>query len=568
MTLILAVLATWVITLTCAGLLGLPLGVRIARSGPDVIRLSLWVGLGFLTFAIMALALLLPLKSHFVGIILTAVPLAIGGITMWRTRCKWLRISWCTRKSRVALVLFAAAILILAIGASLAPTHYDFALYHYSGLSWAAQYATVPGLANLNSYLGYSNSATPWSAALMNGPATAQGYAGFAGLWAVALVIDAILRLLSTDAPKRVGTYISLINIVVLFGPLMVFADIFVASPTSDTAVFALLLVSAAALADGVSNKNLRPEAIMGTVIPLLIATSMRPQILLVAGSSSLILLGLAVRDRKSLTPKKLVPAALTTSLTGLALGAVSLARDYRLSGWAIYPLSILPFDVPWRAENPATLRAITIGIARDPGPGYQNAATGYEWLVPWIGRQLDRWEVWILLTLILVAGLLAAVVLKTKAQPHFRSLALTTLPYVLLVLIWLLLLPPTWRHSWGAVFALCSISIGWFAWCLGIPLYKWATGIAVLTLLIGLASLFFRFPTKAASLQPSTLTEVTTDSGLQLLTPMPDDDRCGIAPLLCAPMPSRNLKLRGDDLNQGFIKTTDNAQAPETTLE
>lgn len=560
MTLSFAVIATWIIVLVLSVLIGLPFGRRVAHSGPGVLRLSLWTGLALLTFAVMTLGLFLPLRSPLTVIMLVGVPLLVGGTALWRAGTAWLRTGWTRRPAVLALSLFAVVIIILAVGATLAPTHYDFALYHYSGLSWAAQYSTAPGLVNLIDYLGYSNSATPWSAALLNGPAGDQGYAAFAGLWAVALVVDAILRLLSTEASRRVGTYVSLVNILVLLGPLLIFADIFVASPTSDTAVFALILVSGAALAEGVTAKQLRAEAIVASVVPLLIATSMRPQILLIAGISSLILLGLAIRDRNSPRQVEMVPAVALTSLIGMALGAVSLMRDYRLSGWAVYPLSILPFNVPWRAEDPFVLRAMTIGIARDPGPGYQNAAEGYEWLAPWIGRQLDRWETLAFLVLVITAGALASLALRRGVTLRLRSLALSVLPFLLFGLVWVLLLPPTWRHSWGAVFGLSSVLIGWFAWRLRIPLHAWATGIGILALAVGLTAVFVRFPTKPNSLESSTLNEVTTESGLELLQPASGDDRCGIAPLLCTPMPRLDLELRGDDLSEGFVRTTSSA--------
>ena len=554
-TLAFAIVATWIITLVVSALIGLPLARLVARSGPEVLRIAMWIGLAILTLLIMTFALFSPLKRPEFGAGLVILALLIGGITLWRTRIQWFRIGWTSQPTWVALALFAFALLILSVGATLAPTHYDFALYHYSGLSWAAQYGTVPGLANLIDYLGYSNSATPWSAALTNGPAGARGYAAFSGVWAVALMVDGVLRLLSADGHRRPSTYISVVNIVVLLGPLLIFADLFVASPTSDTAVFALLLVSGAALADGVTSPRLRAGAIVSTVIPLLIATSMRPQILLVSGLSSLVLLVLAFRNRRSPRQAGLTLAVVVTSLVGLALGILSLLRDYRLSGWAIYPLSVLPFDVSWRVEDPSALRAITIGIARDPGPGYQNAAEGYEWLLPWVGRQLERWEVFVFLALVATAGGLAIVALRRGAALRLRSLMLTAFPFVAFIVVWVILLPPTWRHSWGAVFGLSSLLLGWFAWRLRVPLRMWATGAGILVFALALAALAFRFPTKPTVLEPAVLNTVLTESGIELLQPAGVDDRCGIAPLLCTPMPRADLRFLGTDLHSGFTR-------------
>lgn len=547
-----AVAASWVAVLLAAILLGLPFGRQLGKAGPDIIRVSLWVGLASLTVAVVALSLVTPLKGPLPAIILVTLPLVVGGTVLWRTGVQWSRRGWTSRPALIAIALFAAALAILAIGATLAPTHYDFALYHYSGLSWAAQYGTVPGLANLIDYLGYSNSATPWSAALLNGPA---GYAAFAGLWAGALVVDATLRMLASKSQKRPGTYIALVNVLVVLAPLLIFSDIFVASPTSDTAVFALLLVAGASLADGAFSPRFRGEAIVTTLVPLLVATSMRPQILLVAGVTGVVLLILAFSDRHYDRQDHLGASAALVTLLGLMLGALSMLRDYRLTGWAVYPLSLFPFDVPWRVEDPFALRAMTIGIARDPGPGYQNAAHGYDWLMPWVGRQLERWETWVFLVLLVIALFLALTAWRRSIPLRLRALCLVALPSVVFILSWVFLLPPTWRHSWGAVFGLASIVLGWFAWRVAIPIRKCASAIGVVVLATSLIALFVRFPAQRTTLEPNKLTVITTESGLELLQPVGGDDRCGIAPLLCTPMPRSDLRLVGDSLGQGFTR-------------
>lgn len=549
-----AVAATWLAVLLLAMLLGLPLGRSVVKGAPSTLRVSMWLGLGLLTALVLALSLLGPLKSLLSGLVFVLVPILVGGITLWCRGVLWLRHGWLGATPKVVVVLLLGSLAILSIGATLAPTHYDFSLYHYSGLSWAAQYGTVPGLANLIDYLGYSNSATPWSAALTNGYLGDRGYAAFAGLWVAAVVADALLRLSSSDTRKRPGSYVSATNVLVLLAPALFFADIYVASPTSDTAVFALILASGAGLVDGVASRRWRADSLVSTVAPLLIASSMRPQILLIVGVSSALFLFLTWRDRSTQRPVDLALPALLVSALGFALAIFSVLRDYRLSGWAVYPLSVLAFDVPWRAEDPTVLRAITIGIARDSGPAYQDAAHGYAWLIPWFRGQFQNWETWTFLLLLVSAGALAVLARSRGNQLRIRRLIVATVPFTVFAATWVFLLPPTWRHSWGAVFGLNSILLGWTAWRAGIAIRVWAIVLSLLAFAVALVALFVRFPAKPTALEQRELNPVVTESGLTLLQPSIGDDRCGIAPLLCTPMPRDDLALRGDGLRDGFL--------------
>jgi len=545
---------SWVLIAMLAITIGLPIARWLGAKGPTALQIALWTGLALLTALVVLLGLVVPLRGSVPLTVMILVPVGVGAMTLIRFRIGWLKSGWNLPLPKLITGVLIAVVAILAIGATLAATHYDFALYHYSGLSWASQYPTTPGLANLIDYLGYANSATPWSAMLLNGPAGDRGYAAFAGIWAFALILDALLRLSGKGASKSPGTYIAGTNIMVLLSPLLIFADLYVASPTSDTAVFALTLVSVAALADGVVRRRSLPEALPLTLVPLLIATSMRPQIMLITGLSSLVLLLVSLRNRHRLNRPEMVRSVVLVSSLGIVLGLAAALRDYRLSGWLVYPLSIFGFDVPWRVEEASTLRAITIGIARDPGPGYQNAAEGYAWLVPWISRQFTSWEAWAGIALLAVAALLAGVARFHGRRLRFRGLLLTVLPLVAFTAAWVFVLPPTWRHSWGAVFGLGSASIGWFAWRFGFTPRRWVLIASFVALGVALVALFFRYPTKPTALEPIPANVVVTESGLELLLPT-GGDRCGIAPLLCTPMPRADLRLLGEDLGDGFTR-------------
>ncbi len=72
--------------------------------------------------------------------------------------------------------------------------------------------------------------------------------------------------------------------------------------------------------------------------------------------------------------------------------GLATTARDYVLSGWLQYPLSVHAFDVDWLAPNPIDVRTATLGAARDPLDLWA-AADGWGWIPTWIGGLASQWE-------------------------------------------------------------------------------------------------------------------------------------------------------------------------------
>ncbi len=69
-----------------------------------------------------------------------------------------------------AIVIFAA------LGANGDPTAYDTLLYHAQGVRWLKEYGTVPGLANLNTRIGFNNAWMITSAFVDAGPFTFKSF--------------------------------------------------------------------------------------------------------------------------------------------------------------------------------------------------------------------------------------------------------------------------------------------------------------------------------------------------------------------------------------------------------
>ncbi len=73
------------------------------------------------------------------------------------------------------------------------------------------------------------------------------------------------------------------------------------------------------------------------------------------------------------------IPAGL-----GISLLVTQSTRDYFLSDWLQYPLSLFSFNVPWLAVNPADNRAATLGNARNPLDIW-GSVDGFAWVGPYL---------------------------------------------------------------------------------------------------------------------------------------------------------------------------------------
>jgi hypothetical protein len=538
---VVGVVGIWAVALPVVVALGLPVGLLAGRRGPQVIRAALWSGLAIAAAVVLLVHTWLPLRSGAAVAVLLALALAAlaAGLAGGRRR---LVVGW-TRPPWWVLAPAASVVVLLAIGSSLTPTHYDFGLYHFGAVRFAAEHPAVPGLANLLPYYGYSTPEFPLAGLL-----TAAGDDGFRalnGLFAIALVADLVLRLAGRS--RAAGTSAAAVLVVVGLTPLLVFADVLLASPTSDAPVLVLTLASTAALADALGRRRVARVDLVVALAPLLPATAMRPQMAIVLVATAAVIAILVTRQGRWRAAR---PPLAGLGAVAVLLAAATAVRDYVLSGWLVYPLSILPLPVEWRADDPDWLRAITVGIARDPGPGYQEAATGYAWLPGWLGRLPGAWETWA------VAGLLLACVVVALATRHrpvrWRRLALLVLPGTLFLLAWVVALPPTWRLAWGAALGVPAAALGWLLHRAGIRPGRLAAGALIALLVVGLGSAVLRYPAKPDRLPDVTTAPFLTDGGLTLIVPQ-GTDQCWASPLLCTSVPDVRLTPLGPAIEDGF---------------
>jgi len=536
--------------LVIVGCLGTPLVRLVGVKGPLALRLSLVVGTAFLTLIAVATNLFFPARSGPTILVLLVLSSVCVATSLGSSRVRGLFFSGWRQMPLWIWAPVAVSVVVLAVGSSLTPTHYDFGLYHFAGVRYAADYAVVPGLGNLISYLGYANSESPLAALMMNGPGGDFGFQALNGLFAMVLLGDCVLRFM---APRiGVGAYVAAVNTAIAWIILLLFADQFVASPTSDTVVFILIALAISAFAEVVDRGKISGAHLISVFVPLLIAVTLRPQSLIVLGCMALVVL--IVGWRRGVAREACRALTFLGSLAGLS-AVLMLARDYFLTGRAVYPLSLWTWNVPWLTEDPAELRRITIAIARDPSPSYQAASDGFGWLPSWVLAQFHQWEAALACILLAACAGMFILVRVRKVRPPIRKLAALTLPGFIFLLAWVFLLPPTWRHAYGAAFATLGALLGWLAYAAGVRAFRLAGAAFCLIAVIAVVSLTVRYPGKMLPM-PEVPTDVRTlPSGLTVLVPY-ETDQCWGNNLLCTPMAPKSLRLLGPTLQDGFSVT------------
>ena len=263
-----------------------------------------------------------------------------------------------------------------------------------------------------------------------------------------------------------------------------------------------------------------------------------------------------------------------------IVLGIVQSARDYLLSGWLQYPLSIFAFSVPWRAPDPINDRTATLGNARDPA-NLWDAAVNWDWIPVWIGRLPLQWETYEFLALVVAAVMTLVLAARVGGHARPRALALAVLPSALTVLVWFVASPPSFRFAWGPVFSLATIPLGWALFLLAraqprrgpstVPVVRLVLiGFAAVTVVLICYCSLARFPvasiteSRTWALGPVSIgylvtplavistTEQELPSGIAVRVPVEGENCWGVFPL-CVPRISQSVGMRSDSVQDGF---------------
>ena len=543
-----------------------------------VLRYALWWGLSIFTLLALAANFFLPLRSGQIAVIFLGVILGLGipgWIVMWKLTERSVTPIKMTLNQWVLIVGLGVALMYLAIAALGPVTNYDTGLYHLGAISYAGEFRTIPGLANIYFPLGYASSEFPLAALIGNGPWQSEGFRLLNGQLLVLVVVDLLLR----TWEKRQGPafYVLLAGLLATLVPMVSLSDYWMTSPTQDAAALILSIVIAAYLVEAIHGRDSRlPSCAVVTLVGIelvLIRTTM------VAFAGAAIVIVAVLLARTAERPRTWPTFVLAVAIGGATFIA-SLIRDYLLSGWLLFPLSIFSFDVPWRAVDPLSERLATLGYHRDP-ENLWASIDGWNWLAPWLENRVTQWETYEFLGMAVVAVVLVVVAKRnTGSNLPFRPLLLAMLPSLVGVVAWFLVTPPSYRFIWGPLFTLAAIPIGTALWAIvdtgsisskrrGKILAGTSAVMCIPILLVTAYSSLARLsldsmteprswdlgvsiPYRVAPLPEIDVRTEQTDSGLALIVPINTEQCWGRFPL-CTPRPSAALESRGTGIESGF---------------
>jgi hypothetical protein len=475
----------------------------------------------------------------------------------------------------VVLLALVVAQVYWAIAALGPVTGYDTGLYHLGAIWYALDFAAVPGLSNLYGPLGYATAEFPIAAVLGNGPWGTEGFRLLNGLILALVAFELFFRL--TRKSLTAGTYLLIVGCVAAWIPMIVMSDFWVTSPSQDSAVLALALVSISYFVDAMAErKNYQKNLILAVAI-FLVILMFRSTMVGFFLTLLVVSIVLVIR-RKGWTRPELQTRGVALVVILAALGVIVMAaRDYLLSGWLQYPLSIFSFDVAWLAPDPTGLREATLGFARDPENIWQSVS-GWAWIPEWLSRLPREWAFAEFLALSLAAVILLVISRHQISKfRQWRALLAAMAPSAVAVALWWLASPPAFRFAWGPLFTLASIPLGWGLWSLsrsnsrtsrdwtrftcliagcmilGVTVFSaatrldWSSMTATRSWNVGVSIPYAVAPITDPPVAPATL-----PSGVTITQPTQTDQCWNVYPL-CTPVPASGLALRGATIDQGF---------------
>lgn len=579
-----AVLATWTLTALWLALLGSPAAMLVLRRFGllAAIRVALLFGLASALLLVLALNFFVPLRSA------SAVTLALlaAGVTAVIA----LGIHLLQRKRSVGAIggtrnsfpywslIFIAALALSVIAVAHASfgsvVQYDSGLYHINAIQYASEYRVIPGLANLHTRLGVSNSQHLLTALLSNSGWGLEVLRLQIGFFVFLFALDVALRLAdSRKSTPRLGTIVLLLSALGMIPFLLSNPNELITSPSPDSVALVITLIGGAYLADGMATR--RSEWIATGMVVLAAAASVRTQLWAFAAMTLVVVL-VYFRWGKRGWRRPRVLTMLAAALAG-ALVVASQARDAIQSGWLLFPLDVLPLPVDWKAFDPAASRLWIISWARSPGSSPDDVMGNWSWVGGWVVRSAADWG--FRLTVGLVALALTLWLIRTaKATPEGRSRKTPLAALWLLIptsvglFLWFLSAPDP-RFAWGLIVLLgaipAAVAVDQTLATRAAPV---SAGVAALLVLpaaiVAVANIdgelaegevgvtFTGVPwTISAAITPLPAPQVEPyilPTGEQLTTPV-GDDRCWATFPVCRPYPNDSLAFRGDTIQDGF---------------
>ncbi len=421
-------LVAWIIISAVLCVLGLGYLRRLTqlRPGWRDAYICVWAGFGLVMFVLLLWHFFLPINAWTLCFfLLVALVCAV-------VERRWL-LATLTIPINPRFALIAGAVCLWVANHALGLPAMDDYNYELHAVRWFHDFRIVPGLANLNGRIGFNNSHHLWAALLSVGPwsgAPNPLWNGFFLALAIIPLLASVQKIASgkaTDADMFAGLLISpCLGLVVfgIFGPMIstLKADVFICAAT---VTLAILLVEFA----GSTVESGRYAAIGATLLAL---SAVMFSVKLSGGIfSAVIAVAVGLRLITKFGWKRRQFAAPAT--IAVLVVFCTLLRGAILSGYPLYPSTVLGINVDWRvpvAQARAELAYITswaqLRATYDP-----SVVTGWAWIRDWARNTVltDKFNMVLPLALAAMCGsVLATRFRRLRSEWHFTTLGLATM--------------------------------------------------------------------------------------------------------------------------------------------
>ncbi len=476
------------------------------------------------------------------------------------------------------LVIFA---LLIANHAAFRPTNEDSAIYHLSSVRWAESYPIVPGLGNLHVHLAYNSSYFLYAALLEIVKFRSYHFAnGILLLALCAQIFPAIGRLIKNNGKIKISdVYTSLF----FYIAVNYIADYNISSPSPDLPIFILgVLISIQWLILLENSKDDSDEIEYRLFyITVLAVAGIAVKLSFLAMGICTLLPAFAVwliRGRRWGGVPHM--AVIKRTVQCMIIGLVPwMFRSVIVSGYLIYPSTLIAFPVEWRISPAAvyndwnwirTWSHIPF-VSGSPVIWSPTVLKSWSWFCRWASSMVSlRLDELIPPFISASIGFFTIVIcrLKNRLTINKSNMALFFLPPVFSMIYWFYMAPAL-RFA-GAVFYI--LGFGMLAFAIGgvSDLFKKRTvRRAAISFIIfcAVSSQIFKPISFAIDWIPpgedifglhstplAKMKKFETRSGLAYYVPV-KGDKCWDAPLPCTPYPNANLRLRRkDDMRHGFV--------------
>lgn len=356
-----------------------------------------------------------------------------------------------SKAPKPAVIASVAVILLMAYGSSRGYMHYDTTLYHASAIRWIEEYGVVPGLANLQSRYGYNSAEFAHNALYSFKWYTGRSLhctTGFLAMVSAHLLYDKELF-----TGRRTIQSVDFVRIGLLYYLGVLFAQM--VSPASDYVanllIFDILILMLGRIKDRTLPADHYVLISLLAIYGITVKVSLAPMVLICLIPFVYYII------------KKDVRSILFCIVSGLVIAMPYFIRGYILSGWILYPSTLIKLGNPdWQVPiGEAQYDAKEISMW---GRGITDATKWGEvtltnWIPSWFAA-LDTVEKVLITAVIASTVVLVAIEIRLGLSKNRRGLQRYNI---------LLELPIAWIMLLGVV-----------TWFVGAPLVRYGLGFVL----------------------------------------------------------------------------------------